>query len=229
MIKLHTGNCRSLLRSIPKASVDCIVTDPPYNTGMTANPSGTYLRNFFHDKFSDEEYQTLIRDTAAEAFRVLRENAAAYVFSNWKVYPLWADHFRAAGFRIKNVIVWDKVVHGLNYKNYAYTHEFIIFAVKGRFFPKKVGDGLFKDVWSLQRILRHSTKPGHHETVKPLAVISPCILHTTRRGGLVLDPFMGTGTTGVAAAKLERRFIGIDINPRYVAMARRRIKNAHKE
>lgn len=75
----------------------------------------------------------LARTTARECYRILRDDRGCYVFVNWRSLSVWLDALASAGFRLKNVIVWDKIIHGLNYQNYVHTHEFLIFAAKGRF------------------------------------------------------------------------------------------------
>jgi site-specific DNA-methyltransferase (adenine-specific) len=151
-------------------------------------------------------------------FRILKPDRAAYVFMGWRSLGVWLDAFSAAGFRLKNVIVWDKVVHGLNWQNYAHTHEFVIFAVKGRFYPdnKQYDDEAWKDIWRIKRQLsRTSAQVAHHETVKPLELIRRPIEHATVPGDIVLDPFAGTATTCVAAKSLGRRYIGIEREKAY--------------
>src|SRR5262249_16747443 len=155
--RLLLGDSTKRLAEIDDASVDLILTDPPYNTGMTAK-SGTRLTNFFDDRYSPEEYRTLARTTARECYRILKEDRGCYVFVNWPSLGVWLDALASAGFRLKNVIVWDKIVHGLNYQNYSHTHEFLIFAAKGRFFPrnKGTGDDQSRDLWRVRRETRHA-------------------------------------------------------------------------
>lgn len=109
-----------------------------------------------------------------------------------------------AGFTVKNCIVWDKVVHGLNYINYAYTHEFIIYAVKGDFFPrhKENHSPFWKDIWSISRNLSNNQAGEHHETAKSIEVTKVPIIHASRVGDIILDPFVGSGTTAVAAKQI---------------------------
>src|SRR5687767_5843567 len=126
------GDCRRHLAELEAESIDLVVTDPPYNTGLKAGSS--CLHHFFDDAMVAGEYREFAR-VSAQLFRVLKNNRAAYLFMNWKSLGVWLDSLAAAGFRLKNCVVWDKVLHGLNYQNYAYTHEFLIFAVKGRFVP----------------------------------------------------------------------------------------------
>ena len=219
--RMILADCRDELPKIPSDSVDLVLTDPPYNTGLRASNT-TRLTHFFDDAMPADEYRALAREVCRELFRVLKNDRAAYVFMNWKSLGVWLDALAAASFRLKNTIVWDKVIQGLNYQNYAYTHEFLIFAVKGQFHPRNRGleDDAWHDVWHIQRELRQAAAAvEHHETVKPEAVLRRPIEHASQPGDLVLDPFAGTGTTCVIAKKLGRRFIGIERESRYHGVA----------
>ena len=223
------------LKKIPDNSVDLILTDPPYNTGMSQksqigrkmgqSAKKPWLFGFFNDNYSEEDYNTLIRNFSSEFFRVLKNNHAGYIFINWKKLGLGIKGLENAGFFVKNCIVWDKIVHGLNYQNYAYTYELIIFFIKGSFFPnnKSVKNYYYKDVWNIQRKIDNSQKEGHHETEKLIKVVKIPILHGTNKGDIVLDVFMGSGTTAVACKQLGRNFIGFEINPKYVEIVNKRL------
>lgn len=223
--RIILGDCLEALPGLRDKSVDLILTDPPYNTGMKARRSGQ-LRNFFDDDYSAEEYRDLASTTARECFRILKDDRACYVFINWRSLGVWLDALSGAGFRLKNVIVWDKIAPGLNYQNYQHAHEFLIFAVKGRFFPrnKHTGDDQGRDVWRIHRETRHvRAEEFHHETVKPEAVVRRPIEHASLPGQVVCDPFMGTGTTCVVAKMLGRGYVGIEVDPRYYSLAVKRI------
>lgn len=218
------GDCRDQLPKLASGSVDLVLTDPPYNTGLTSG--STRLRHFFDDALPISEYRQLARTVCAELYRVLINDRAAYVFINWKSLGVWLDALAGSGFRLKNCVVWDKVLHGLNYQNYAYTHEFLIFAVKGRFHPRNRGrgDDSFKDLWRISRAARQkSAAVPHHETVKPFEVVRRPIEHASSPGDLVLDPFAGSGTTCVVAKALDRRYIGIERDADYYRFCLRRL------
>jgi adenine-specific DNA-methyltransferase len=222
--RLLFGDCRDHLPKLAGESVDLVVTDPPYNTGLTAGSSR--LRHFFDDALSASDYRELARTVSAELFRILKNDRAAYVFINWKSLGVWLDALAGSGFRLKNCVVWDKVLHGLNYQNYAYSHEFLIFAVKGRFHPRNRGraDDSFKDLWRISRAGRQeSADTPHHETVKPHEVVRRPIEHASEPGDLVLDPFAGSGTTCVVAKALDRRYLGIERDPSYYRLCLRRL------
>jgi site-specific DNA-methyltransferase (adenine-specific) len=222
---LLLGDAKKRLTEIEDQSVDLILTDPPYNTGIKARANATRLQHFFDDALPPDEYRALAMTVAHECYRILKDDRAAYVFINWRSLGVWLDALTHAGFRLKNVIVWDKVLSGLNYQNYAHTHEFLIFAVKGRFFPrnKSGGDGR-TDLWHIRRETRQrSREEFHHETVKPVSLIARPIEHATLPGETVCDPFMGSGTTCVAAKMLARGYIGIELDPRFFSLAAKRI------
>lgn len=133
-----------------------------------------------------------------------------------------------AGLNIKNVIVWNKIVHGLNYQNYAYTYELIIYCTKGNFklnnkTKQDMVKGFYKDVWNIQRKISTQNNGEHHETQKHDAVLKIPLLHTTQEGDTVLDCFMGSGTTGIVCKELKRNFIGIEIREDYFNISQNRI------
>jgi DNA modification methylase len=109
----------------------------------------------------------------------------------------------------------------MNYQNYAYTHEFLIFAVKGKFFPrnKQTHDDGYRDLWHIQRETRQPKNDDfHHETVKPAALVRRPIEHASLPGDLVLDPFFGSGRILLVVKELGRDYLGIERDPRFYRM-----------
>lgn len=223
--KIYNEDCLEFMKRLPDESIDLILTDPPYNTGMTAKSSSTRLKNFFDDSYTEEEYLELIRGGVSQMFRILKNNRAIYLFINWKELGTWIKEMKRVGFSVKNCIFWDKVIHGLNYMNYAYTHEFIIFATKGNFLPKHKENNspYWKDIWSIQRSQDSNQDNTHHETVKNMDVISIPIIHASEKNDLIFDPFLGSGTTAIACKQLKRNFIGCEISKEYCDIAQRRL------
>lgn len=232
--KIYCMDCLEGMKQISDETIDLILTDPPYNTGMSISSStgktrrfnnkhNNYLGNFFDDDYADEDYLNLIQKVCINLFRVLKNNKAGYIFMNWKKLGLWIDELTNVGFKVKNVIIWDKVVHGLNYQNYAYTHELIIFFVKGNFFPNNKQEKYYKDVWNIQREINNFNDKEHHETVKNIKVVRLPIIHASNEGDLILDPFIGSGTTAVACKQLGRNFIGFEKEEKYVDIANKRL------
>lgn len=238
MIPINTiiqGDCLEKLKELDDNSVDAIITDPPYNTGMIKKDlkdkvKRPWLFNFFNDSYTKEDYFNLVDNCSKNFFRVLKENRAIYIYMNWKSLGLWIERLENAGFKVKNVIIWDKVIHGLNYQNYANTYEMIIFGVKGDFFPDNKKDYMgkyYKDVWNIRRNI--DNKDSDHETVKLLKVVELPILHSTKEGDIILDPFMGSGTTAVACIKNNRNFIGYEIIKEYIDIANEKISKISKQ
>jgi len=93
--------------------VDLVLTDPPYNTGIKASPSGTRFRNFFDDRALAGGLPATRPNNRAGALPRPQDGRGCYVFMGWKSLGVWLDELSRAGFRLKNVIVWDKVVHGM--------------------------------------------------------------------------------------------------------------------
>lgn len=233
---VHTikqGDAFELMKELPDESVDAVIADPPYNTGMTRKAkdskgkTGGWLQFFFPDKYVETDYDRLVLSTLLQINRVLKPDSGAFIFMGWKSLPDWQIAVRRSPLELKNIIVWDKIVHGLNYQSYAYTHEFILFATKGHFFPnnKSRGGKFYQDVWHLQREIRGKSEPEHHETVKPLPLMELAVEHLTSPDETILDPFMGSGTTGVAALRLGRSFIGYELDPEYFEIAKKRIES----
>lgn len=185
MDKVIQGDCLEVLKTLESNSVDAVITDPPYNTGMTKKntANSTWLNSFFDDSLSIEDYTKLAEGFAEETYRVTKQDSAMYVFINWKSYDVWFNAVKRFGWKVKNCIVWDKVVHGLNYQNYAYTHEFIIFCTKGNFKPKNKPGELWKDVWHIKRMMGKKRDDLKHETIKVEDVIKAPIEHSTILGG----------------------------------------------
>lgn len=226
--QVYNIDCLEGMKQINDKSVDLILTDPPYNTGMTSivsNSDGLRLKNFFDDDYTVDEYDNLVMNFCEHSFRILKDDRACYVFINWKSLGIWLNHLSKAGFVIKNVIVWDKIVHGLNYQNYSYTYELIIFCVKGNFRPrnknlKDINDGFYKDVWHLQREINFVSD---HETVKPIELLRIILCHASFEGDIVFDGFFGVGSTGVACKQLKRVYIGMEVSKEYCDIAVKRL------
>ena len=227
--KVYCGDCLEEMKKLPDESVDSIITDPPYNTGMKEVSGKARLCHFFDDNLSKEDYKNLIDNSCREFFRVMKQNTGGYIYINWKKMQLWIDYLQKYGFLVKNVIVWDKVVHGLNYQNYAYTYELIIYFTKGKpnlnnKSPEDNSKGFYRDIWKIKRDMGKSDNIDIHETVKQISVVRLPILHITNKNNLILDPFAGSGTTGVACKQLGRNYILIEKEQKYVDIINKRLK-----
>ena len=227
---IYNMDCREGLKKLPNESVDAIITDIPYNTKLKPHKPDRDVKfggSFFNDCFTDEEYGDLITFAFREGYRVLKNNRMGYCFISWRNIGQVMDIIKGVGFEIKNVIVWDKKNHGLNYQNYAYTHEFIIFFKKGKAFPnnKDVEDKknlYYQDVWRIPRD-NFTSFYKTHPTLKPLKLMRVMVRHITDVGDIVLDMFAGSGSTLVASKELERHYIGFEIEKKYYNVAIERL------
>ena len=183
-------------------------TDPPYGTQPK---SGGYGR----------QHRRILNDTAPfiwflwDAFRFLKPNGCALVFCRWDVQSAWETAMLTAGFNLKSQLVWDRECHSMGdlSGSFAPQHDLMWFGTKGKF---KFHDGRPRSLLRAQRI------PGSrlvHPNEKPVDLMEQLIEPLVPEGGLVLDPFMGSGSTLVAAQRLGRNAVGIELDERYCEVA----------
>jgi cell cycle regulated site-specific DNA-methyltransferase protein len=209
--KIYNEDCLEGIQKIASASIDTIITDPPYFIGMTHNgKKGNYndliiMKPFFDSLFS-------------EFSRVIKENGKVYIFCDWRTYafyyPLLLKHIS-----VRNMLVWDKISGPGS--SYAFTHELILFAEKDT--PYMKGSNIFR-IPGFSEGAKKTNGEMLHPTQKPVEVIEKLITDSTKEGDLVLDCFMGSGTTAVAAKKLNRNFIGFEIQEKYITISENRLK-----
>ncbi len=247
MFELRLGDCLSVMASIPDESVDFVFADPPYhlsNDGLSvASGKAVSVNKGAWDKsrglMDDFEFH---RDWLAEARRILKSNGTLAVSGTYHSIYRCGFALEQLDFRILNEIVWFKPngAPNLTGRNFAASHETVIWASKNRksqhVFNYEVmkqyeagSDVLrnagkqMRDVWSIPTTPLREKLHGKHPTQKPLELLRRLVLGCTQEGDLVLDPFVGSGTTGVAAVSLGRRFIGIDTDSQFLELSRKRI------
>jgi len=217
-INLMLGDCLERMKEIPDGSVDMVLTDPPYGMNYQSN------RRTATDKFakiSNDAELNWLEGFVIECHRVMSDNSAAYVFCSWHKIDLFKCAFEAH-FKLKNLIVWVKNNHGSGDLAGAYApkHEFVLYMHKGR---SLLRNGRTPDVIMADKV---SGSKMVHPTEKPIPLLEKFILNNSDSGGTILDPFMGSGTTGVAAKNLGRSFIGIEMDEAYFDIAKGRIELA---
>lgn len=214
------GDCLSVMRQMDPESVDMIITDPPYGVDYQSSwvPKEQRKEKINNDK---RPFIWWLYD----AFRVLRSGGGLLCFSRWDVQQAFIEAMKIAGFTVKSVLVWDRMVHGMGdlKGNFAPRYDTCIFATKGRYtFPGKRP----ADVVQCQRI---NGTDLVHPNEKPVELLQQLVEATTVPGALVLDPFAGSGSTLAAAAKTGRRYIGIEISQEYRDIAAERAQAALKQ
>lgn len=233
-LTLIQGDCLKALKDIPDESVDLVLTDPPYfNQGTKPKYSRKGKTDVITDmgewdKFeSDEVYLDWMKLIISEICRVLKDNGSIWVFTNDR-YVSYLRHFikEQEGMTYACTLVWHKYNSPPRFIMKATlisSKEFIMFAYKGKnpVFnkPKKFKDML--DVW-----VTTQTPSGErlgHPTQKPCSLIERIIKISSKENDIILDPFLGSGTTMKVARDLRRSCVGVEINPEYINMTKKRM------
>ena len=231
------------LARIPDASIDLLLTDPPYGLGKEYGNDS--------DKLDAAAYLRWTEQWIDLALPKLKANGSLYIFLTWRYSP---EIFVLLKQRMTmiNEIVWDRRVPSMggSTRNYSSVHDTIGFFVmqKGYYFDldairipydaatkKARSRSIFvgakwlelgynpKDVWSVSRLHREHAERADHPTQKPLEIVERMVRASCPPGGVVLDPFMGSGTTAVAARRCGRHFTGFELNPEYCAIIEQRL------
>ena len=218
MIELIHGDCLEEMKKIPDGSIDMVLTDPPY--GMSYQSNRRVATDKFN-KFSNDNNLEWLNGFVNECYRVMKEDTALYMFCSWHHIEVFKKAVEGR-FKLKNIIVWNKNNHGSGdlKGSYAPKHEFVLYAHKGRslFREKRLPDVMdFPKIASVKL---------HHPTEKNVDMLSVFIANNSDATQTILDPFMGSGTTGVACKNLNRSFIGIELDSTYFEIAKQRIEHA---
>jgi DNA modification methylase len=220
-VELYLGDCRDILPTLEKATA--LVTDPPYRLTSGGNTPGG-MQGGWLSNYSNDGAPVIVNCEWAEwlpvVFSALATDADAYIMANDKNLHPALNAIIGAGFSIHNVLVWDKRTATAN-RWYMKNAEFCVYAWKGR--AKRINDAGSKQMVSIPQV-----DESNHPTEKPVDLMRYYIGNSTRPGDLVLDPFKGSGTTGVAAVAIHRRFIGVELDLKHFDAARRRIAQAVK-
>ena len=205
------------LKTLSAESIDVVVTDPAYESLEKHRAVGTTTR-LKHSKASSNDWFGIFPNARfgelfAEIFRVLRPNSHFYLFCDAETMFVAKPEAERAGFRFWKPLVWDKRRIGMGY-HYRARYELILFFEKGK---RRLNDLGVADIISVPRV--HRGYPAE----KPSAVSEVLIAQSTQPGDIVADPFMGSGSVGVAAARLGRRFVGTDVNPEAVRLTAQRL------
>lgn len=206
------------LASLASESVDLVVTDPPYESLEKHRAVGTTTRLKQSKSSSNEWFKTIPNSSFPqlfhEFFRVLRKHSHFYLFCDAETMFVAKPAAEAVGFKFWKPLVWDKKRIGMGY-HYRARYEFVLFFEKGK---RRLVDLGVPDVLEVARI------HGGYPTEKPAELIRTLIAQSTEPGQLVIDPFMGSGSTGEAALGLERRFSGTDTSAAAYAHTQARLQ-----
>ena len=223
-IKLINGNCLDTLKNIPNESIDLIVTDPPYPTTSRGNAgnSGGMLQKDINKKGKVFTYNNInCKEYAPEFYRLLKDGSHCYVMTNHINLIDMLNTFTDVGFHFIKSLIWNKG-NKIMGQYYMSQYEYILFFRKGK--GKKINNCGTSDILSISN-KKTKDKDGKniHDTEKPVELMEVLVNNSSQENELVLDPFMGVGSTGIACIKNNRNFIGIEIDENYFTIAKERM------
>lgn len=208
-VTIYHGDCREILPELD-VQADLVLTDPPYGIGYEPlrarhNGSGWVIPG-------DESISTA-ESLLGASLRLLAGAKAVFVFCDWRSLSSARAAMRSAGYEPRTCLVWDKGWGVQNLDRFAKSHELLLYAG-----PYGGEPTVSRDVWMVPRDIESA-----HPTPKPVGLLNRAILAASVRGDLVVDPFMGAGSTLRAAKDCERRAIGIEIEERWCEQAASRL------
>jgi site-specific DNA-methyltransferase (adenine-specific) len=227
---LILSDCLTVLPDVEPAHL--VLMDPPYSSGArtTAQLRGRggmsrkadWRENPLpNDRLSVNGFMWLMRQVGLEAERLLVDGGSLLSFIDWRQYPSLYGCIESCNLQIINMVVWNKENFGMG-NGFRNQHELLLHASKG---TPRVFDRSIPNVISCKRIATSEL----HPTIKPVPLIEDLIRVCTDRGETVLDPFMGSGTTGVACVRLGRRFVGIEYDEKFYETSLDRVQAAVDE
>jgi DNA modification methylase len=230
--QLIVGDVLEVLPKIPPASVHLICADPPYNLGKN------YGRTI--DKKGWDEYERFTRQWLAECQRILKDDGSIYVFMGVRFVSKLFLILEEMGFLFNGWITWHYTQGTGRTIGFSPRHEDILYFTRSPNFTFNLDDVRIPqkyyrernnmrganpgDVWKFSHVHYSNPEREDHPTQKPEALIERIIRASSNENDIVLDPFLGSGTTARVAQVLNRKYIGIDINPEYIEMSKKRLK-----
>jgi site-specific DNA-methyltransferase (adenine-specific) len=231
--EVRRGDAIEVLRSLPPESIDALITDPPYSSGgmfrgdratmdvrtkyvQTDSDSGSKLPLFSGDSRDQRGWLIWCSLWLTAALQASKPGALGGLFCDWRQLPTATDALQAGGWVWRGILAWHKPAARPVQGRFTNNCEFFVWGTNG---PRELAGA------PLPGFITCNSPRGQdreHITEKPLELMR-ALVRAAPPGGLVIDPFMGSGTTGAACAAEGRRFLGCDIDARYVEMSRRRI------
>lgn len=222
MIDLRQGDCLELMKDIPDESIDLVVTDPPYKiiqggcTNKAVRFKGVNEKELKNGTLFKEN-NVKFSEWLPEVYRILKNNTHCYIMCNDRNLKELLVECENVGFKLLNVLVWGKSKHSPN-RYYMKNCEFIVFLRKGK--AKNIND-----MGTKQLLLIDNVANKKHPSEKPIKLMEILIKNSSDEKDIVLDCFMGSGSTGVASINTNRNFIGIELDENYFNIAKERISN----
>lgn len=238
--QLKLGECTNVMKQIPNNSVDCIITDPPYNLGLFMHKRNTNLAKMRQNQFAFagwdnleyNEWKNSMSKFLFQCIRVLKERGTLIIFMSVIKVSVIIELAEEVGFYYKTTGIWHKT----NPMPRNMKIQFVNSTECWLYFIKNATSGTFNNKGKVKHDFLESSvcpmsekKYGKHPTQKPLSIIRELIETVTNPNDMVLDPFMGSGTTCVAAVELGRRYYGIELDEKYYKIAEQRINDINSK
>lgn len=222
------------MKTLPAESIDLIVTSPPYNlrnstgNGMKDGRGGKWanaalIKGYedaeFKDDLPHEEYVAWQRECLTQMMRLIKDDGAIFYNHKWRVQGglLQDRQDIVAGFPVRQIIIWRRK-GGINFnKGYFLPTYEVIYLITKKDFVLAKGANSHGDIWEFNQEVKNP-----HPAPFPVALIERIISSTNAE--IVLDPFMGSGTTAIAAQNLQRKYVGIELSAKYIELAKERLK-----
>ncbi|PSR63974.1 MULTISPECIES: DNA-methyltransferase [Nocardia] len=235
---IYQGDALAILAELPSGSVDAVITDPPYSSGgmmrddragsvhnkyvqsaqVARGTGGAALPEFSGDNRDQRGYGYWCSLWLSECLRVARPGAAIALFTDWRQLPLTTDVLQAGGIVWRGIVPWYKPNGRRNMGRFANLCEYVTWGTAGPRAQDFIGDKALPGFFQV-----NTPRTREHITQKPVEIMRE-IVKIAPAGGTVLDPFAGSGTTGVGALLEGRRFVGIEQVPHYAEVAARRCR-----
>lgn len=230
-VTLYHGDSLRVLADLPDACVDAVITDPPYSSGgftrgdrtldtrtkyVQSDSSSQGLADFAGDNRDQRGYQYWMTLWLSESLRVVKPGGVCLLFTDWRQLPVTTDALQAGGYVWRGLVPWAKKSYRPQAGRFAAQCEYAVWGSRGSMgvdYAEACLPGFF---------MAASPREREHITQKPLDVMRQ-LAKIAPEGGTILDPFLGSGTTGVAAVLEGRRFIGVEMTEHYAEVARNRI------
>lgn len=231
--KIQHGDALECLREFEENSIDGIITDPPYSSGglhssqrkqstsvkYLARESSFVAANFLGDNRDQRSWFAWCSLWLSQCYRIAKDGAPVCLFTDWRQLPTISDAMQAAGFIWQGVVVWDKT-RGCRPRKGGFSQqaEFVVWGTKGKLASNN--NAVYLDGLHTCNINKGGDRC--HQTGKPIPLMQE-IVRIVPEGGLILDPFMGSGSTGVACLKDGYRFHGIELTDYYYEVSKQRL------
>ena len=229
-VKIINGNSIELLKKLKDESIDLIVTDPPYKVtarGNAGNSGGMMQKKLSMQGKIFQHNDVKPIDYIPELYRILKDGSHCYIMTNHVNLQEMINTATECGFKFIKSLIWNKG-NKIMGQYYMSQFEYILFFRKGK--GKKINKCGTADILDVpNKKTKNEEGKNIHDTEKPVGLMKILIENSSQEGEIVLDPFMGVGSTGMGSIELNRKFIGIELDENYFEIAKQRIEDTYSK